>query len=100
MDHPDRKPRCTAGLRQRRVSTALPAGELMCLPLRSILPLHPSFFPERGRSSFSGGALDDGDSARFLEIVLNYGNLPFPSLFLPQPPLTRAVSQPLAGTIR
>jgi hypothetical protein len=23
MDHPDRKPRCTAGLRQRRVSTAL-----------------------------------------------------------------------------
>ena len=37
----------------------------MCLPLRSILSLRPSFFEERGRSSFSGGALDAGESARF-----------------------------------
>jgi hypothetical protein len=41
-----------------RVSTALPAGEIMCLPLCSILRLRPSFFSERGRSSFSGGAPD------------------------------------------
>src|SRR6266542_1615068 len=31
---------------------------LMCLPLRSLLRLRPSFFPERGRSLFSGGAPD------------------------------------------
>jgi hypothetical protein len=30
----------------------------MCLPLRSILRLRPSFFPEREQSLFSGGAPD------------------------------------------
>src|SRR6266511_5635662 len=38
---------------------------LICLPLRSILRLRPSFFPERERSSFSGGAPDWWESARF-----------------------------------
>ena len=59
MDHPDRKPRCTTGLRSTHVSIALPVGELMCLPLC----LRPGFFPERGRSSFSGGAPEPRQSA-------------------------------------
>jgi hypothetical protein len=40
------------------VSPALRATELICLPLRRLLRLCPSFFPERGWSLFSGGAPD------------------------------------------
>ena len=38
-------------------------------------------------------APDGWDSPRFLEIVLSFGSFPFPSLSLPQPPVTQAVSQ-------
>jgi len=48
MDHCDRKPRCTAGL--QRIVRLHCFVRLMCLPIRSILPLRICFFGERGRS--------------------------------------------------
>ena len=60
MDHPDRKPSCATRL-QRCCSLLLctACASAIC----SIFPLRLCFFRERGRSSFSGGALDVRDSA-------------------------------------
>lgn len=44
IDHRDRKPRYSTELRQRRVSTALLEGELMCLPFAVYSPCVPVFF--------------------------------------------------------
>src|SRR5215211_7810360 len=43
---------------------------LLRLPIRSILPLRLCFFAERERSSFSAGAPDGWESARFRSIFL------------------------------
>jgi hypothetical protein len=38
---------------------------------------------EQGQTCLTQRAPDGWDSARFLEIVLNFDSFPFPSLFLP-----------------
>ena len=54
---------------------------LIDLPIRSILSVS-LLLCGKMTLFFSGVAPDDRDSARFLELVLNFGRFPFPSLFL------------------
>ena len=84
MDHPDRKPRCTAGLRQMRVSTAL-YGLYVC---------HFAVYSDCASVSFRKedvlillrctGRLV---RAAFFGLYLSFERFPFVNLVLNQPPV-------------
>jgi len=63
---------------------------LICLPLRSILRLRPSFFAERGRSSFSGGAPDWWESARFRAVCVAWSGFRQSGVISSRPPTGNA----------
>jgi hypothetical protein len=61
------------------------------------LVINAAIVPLRASGRLTKRATDGWNCARFWEILLSFRSFPFPSLGLPQPPVTRAVDPFLDG---